>query len=977
MLVPESIARISGPSYETGAFKPIILNDPQRIVIVARGCLNIFAVRSRGNLPLYRNPFVTCVTAGQAAFDGPELTGAGSEQDSFFFLAVPSPDAVIMETERSKFNDEKELSIGTVAMIDGWISNLSELLSRNRILPPRDIQLLEADPDVPCPAGMSVGAHHSDVLWVSANRSAHFIGNQEFAVEPETLLPLSERTWLRLTADTEISGTHTPALLGTERLWPALDGLSALLLRSAQLIAEKNNAISRERNRTSRKNQEVVTSTIVRNIGGVLNTATDDETAAPTADRTPLLTAANLVAKSVGGGLSPAQQSGKASEAVDAGNLASFVRLSGMRTREISLENDWSKRGGPSFVGRSVDGARPLAVLSNGRGSYRAVDPAGRATWAVNRRAAERIERRGVIFYAPLPDRIKSGLAALLHVLRRYGSDFRLLTAMAVLSSLIALLTPILTGELLAEIIPRGDTEMWIAALGALGLGALGAAAFDVVGALAALRIEGRVDEQLQASVWNRLVSLPTSFFRRFTAGDLADRANGVGLIRQLLTGATVHGLISSLFSIFSLALLFYYSWTLALGACGISAALVAGSWFLVRRQVRHYRTAFLAQGLIDGFVFQMITGVGKLRMANAEHYALSLWARQFAAQRRATLTARFWGAAQHTVNAMFMPISLLIIFAFIWYSLIEGEAQETFDLADFLSFNAAFGQFAASIVALTGAWTTISSAIPLFERVKPILECPPENSVGSFAPADLTGHIEFARISFRYLPDAPNAVDNVSFQIRQGDYVAFVGPSGSGKSTIYRLLLGFERPASGAVLIDGHDLLHLDLPTVRNLMGVVMQDGKLIAASIFENISGSSSLTMEEAWAAARSAGLGDDIRAMPMGMHTMLPEGGVGLSGGQKQRVLIARALARKPRILLFDEATSALDNRTQLTVQESLQTLNVTRIVIAHRLSTIYDADRIFVMKEGRIVETGRYEELMVRDGLFAELARRQIV
>ncbi len=548
---------------------------------------------------------------------------------------------------------------------------------------------------------------------------------------------------------------------------------------------------------------------------------------------------------------------------------------------------------------------------------------------------------------------------------------------MAVLGSLVALLTPIITGELLAEIIPRGDKEMWIAALCALGLGALGAAAFDIVGALAALRVEGRADEQLQASVWNRLVSLPTSFFRRFTAGDLADRANGVGMIRQLLTGATVHGLVSSVFSIFSLALLFYYSWTLALCACGISLALVAGSWFLVRRQVRYYRDAFRAQGLIDGFVFQMITGVGKLRMANAEFYALALWAQQFATQRRATLTARFWGAGQHTVNAMFMPLSLLILFAFIWYSLIEGGSQESFDIADFLSFNAAFGQFAASIVALTGAWTTISSTVPLFERVQPILECPPESSVGSFVPTDLTGHIEFARVTFRYLPDAPSAVDDVSFQIRQGDYVAFVGPSGSGKSTIYRLLLGFERPDSGAVLIDGYDLLHLDLPTVRNLMGVVMQDGKLIAASILENISGSSSLTMEDAWAAARAAGLEDDIRAMPMGMHTVLPEGGAGLSGGQKQRVLIARALARKPRVMLFDEATSALDNRTQLTVQESLRTLNITRIVIAHRLSTIRDADRIFVMKEGRIVETGQYEELMARDGLFAELAQRQIV
>ncbi len=977
MPVPDSIAHIFGPPRETGAFRPIILNDPGRVVMVARGYLDIFAVRSSGDLPLHRSPFITRVVAGQAALDGPALESAESGQERLSFLAVPSRDAAIMETERSLLNAEGALSIGTLTLIDGWISNLSEFLSRNRLLPPRGMQLLEADPNVPYPAGLAVGAHHSDVIWVSADRSTHFIGNREFAVGARTLLPLSEWTWLHLAADTEVSAVHTPALLGTDRLWPAMDRFSTLLLRAAQLVDERDITTARERSRTSRKDRETVTSTILQGIGEVLNTATGDEMAAPAANRAPLFTAASLVARSVGGDLGASRNSHEASQTSDAGTLASFTRLSGMRTREIALADDWPRRHGPSFVGRLIDGARPLAVLSNGRGSYRAVDPEAGRVWTVDRKAAEGIERRAVMLYAPLPDRVRTGLAALLHGLRRCGRDFRLLAAMAVLSSLVALLTPIITGKLLAEIIPRGDTQMWIAALGALGLGALGAAAFDVVGALAALRVEGRVDEQLQASVWNRLVSLPTSFFRRFTAGDLADRANGVGMIRQLLTGATVHGLVSSLFSVFSLALLFHYSWTLALCACGISLALVAASWFLVRRQVRCHRTAFRTQGLIDGFVFQMITGVGKLRMANAEFYALALWARQFAAQRRATLAARFWGAGQHTVNAMFMPLSLLVLFAFIWYSLIEGGPSESFDIADFLSFNAAFGQFAASIVSLTGAWTTISSAVPLFERVRPILECPLESGVGSFVPTDLTGHIEFARVTFRYLPDTPNAVDNVSFSIRQGDYVAFVGTSGSGKSTLYRLLLGFERPDSGAVLIDGHDLLHLDLPTVRNLMGVVIQDSKLVAASILENISGSSSLTMEEAWAAARAAGLEDEIRAMPMGMHTVLPEGGTGLSGGQKQRVLIARALARKPRVMLFDEATSALDNRTQLTVQESLRTLNITRIVIAHRLSTIRDADRIFVMKEGRIVETGHYEELMARDGPFADLAQRQIV
>ncbi len=976
MLIPESITRISGPAYETGAFRPIILDGSERIIVVTQGYLDLFASKVSMDVLLRRSPFITRITAGQAIFDGPKPSRPGSGPEGFVFLAVPSRDTVLMETDRSKFSAKEMANIDTVILIDEWISGVSEILSRNRYQPPRDIQLLEADPNVLYPAGSTVSAHHSDVIWVSANRPVHFIGDRESTVEAETLLPLSEQTWLHLDTDTEISAVHTPALLGTERLWSALDRFSTLLLSVTHRIAERADRADEEHAQADRRDKGTTRAMVLRSVSEVLNTTSEAEVAAVVFDRTPLLTVAKLVAESVGGVLSGSQND-EESETAKTQPLASFARRSGMRTREISLAHDWPKRDGPSFVGRTTAEARPLAVLSNGRGSYRVVDPADGQIRAVDRKTADGIERRGLIFYPPLPDSVRTGLAALLHVLRRFGRDFQLLIAMAILSSLIALLTPILTGKLLAEIIPRGDESMWIAALGALGVGALGAAAFDVVGALAALRIEGRTDEQLQASIWNRMASLPTSFFRRFTAGDLADRANGVGLIRQMLTGATVHGLISGMFSVFSLGLLFYYSWTLALYACGISLALVAGSWILVRRQVHHYRAAFRVQGLIDGFVFQMITGVGKLRMANAEHWALAIWARRFVTQRRAVLAARSWGAGQHTLNAMFMPLSLLTLFAFIWYSLIDGGAQESFDLADFLSFNAAFGQFATSIVALTGAWTTISSTIPLFERVQPILECQPESSGDSFIPMDLTGDIEFARVTFRYLSDSPNAVDDVSFRIHPGDYVAFVGPSGSGKSTIYRLLLGFERPDSGTILIDGHDLLHIDLPTVRNLMGVVLQDSKLVAASIFENISGSSSLTMEEAWAAARAAGVEEDIRAMPMGMHTVLPEGGIGLSGGQKQRVLIARALARKPRIILFDEATSALDNRTQLIVQESLQMFNITRIVIAHRLSTVREADKIFVMKEGRIVETGRYEELMAQGGVFADLARRQVV
>ena len=252
-----------------------------------------------------------------------------------------------------------------------------------------------------------------------------------------------------------------------------------------------------------------------------------------------------------------------------------------------------------------------------------------------------------------------------------------------------------------------------------------------------------------------------------------------------------------------------------------------------------------------------------------------------------------------------------------------------------------------------------------------------PESAGEGIDPGELEGDIEFANVTFRYSAESPNALDGISFHIRQGDYVAFVGPSGCGKSTMYRLLLGFERPASGTVFLDGHDVSSLDPAALRARMGVVLQNVQIVAGSIFENIAGMTPLSAEDAWAAARAAAFEDDIRAMPMGMGTMLPEGGVGLSAGQRQRLSIARALARRPRVVLFDEATSALDNRAQAVVQASLKRLGITRVVIAHRLSSIRDVDRIHVLDAGRIVESGRYEQLMERGGVFAALSRRQLV
>jgi ABC-type bacteriocin/lantibiotic exporter with double-glycine peptidase domain len=281
-------------------------------------------------------------------------------------------------------------------------------------------------------------------------------------------------------------------------------------------------------------------------------------------------------------------------------------------------------------------------------------------------------------------------------------------------------------------------------------------------------------------------------------------------------------------------------------------------------------------------------------------------------------------------------------------------------------------------MLSATSVFTSLLGIVPIYERAKPILHSPIEVGAARAAPGRLTGQIELSQVSFSYTPDGPRVLDDISLLIQPGEFVALVGSSGSGKSTLLRLLLGFEIASSGAIYYDDQDMAGIDLGAVRRQFGVVLQNGQLLSGDIFTNIIGSATaLTLDDAWEAATQAGIADDIREMPMGMHTVVNDGGGTLSGGQRQRLLIARAIVNHPRILYFDEATSALDNRAQEMVSTSLDNLRATRVVIAHRLSTIANADRIFVMDGGRLVESGTYAALLEKDGMFAALAKRQIV
>jgi NHLM bacteriocin system ABC transporter ATP-binding protein len=454
--------------------------------------------------------------------------------------------------------------------------------------------------------------------------------------------------------------------------------------------------------------------------------------------------------------------------------------------------------------------------------------------------------------------------------------------------------------------------------------------------------------------------------------GELAGRVLSVNAARAVLTGSAAVTVLAGVSSTLYFILLVYYNWRLALLALAIVVLSLVLVWSIAKKTADLQRENLAVQGKVNALVFQMIYGIPKLRVAAAESRLFAKWTSAFRVNAELNHQVRHHKDVMKVYNGQLSFLASLLLFAVAGYLVRNGHQLDT---ATFVAFNAAFGALFASLTQLSDTVVGIMGVAPIVERASPILETVPEVQASKPDPGALTGRIEAGHVTFAYKKDGPLVLDDVSISAMPGEYIAIVGPSGSGKSTIFRMLLGFEQPSSGVIYYDGQDLGSVDLSGVRSQTGVVLQNSRLIKGSVFDNIVGSAPLNAEDAWAAAAMSGLEDEIRDMPMGLHTVVAEGGSNLSGGQQQRLLIARALVRKPRILFFDEATSALDNRVQEQVSASLDRLNATRIVIAHRLSTIRNADRIYVVDKGKVIQCGSFHELAAEKGMFAALIARQ--
>jgi ATP-binding cassette subfamily C protein len=612
-----------------------------------------------------------------------------------------------------------------------------------------------------------------------------------------------------------------------------------------------------------------------------------------------------------------------------------------------------------------------VALLSNRGSGYDLFDPrTGRRALDAPTRA--RLAGTAVMLYPALPDRKLSHLDlawfALRPNLRELGGGL----ALALVATLLGMAVPLAMRVLVDEVIPNGDGRR-IGELGLLLVGAaFGQAAFSLAQGVAILRAQTRATTTVQAALWDRVLRLPVNFFGSFTTGDLLNRAMMVTQISQALNSAVLRSLLSGSLALLNLGLLGWYDPCLALLAAAVSLACsgaTGGLAYLVRRRALELERV---GARLFGLVVQLINGVGKLRAAGAEHRAYRHWAGHFAEQLCLTGSVRVLEDVGRLVGFVVPGLSCFALYALAAPRLTGGPGGLTPGV--FLSFAAAFGVFVTGLSAVAQALVDAADALARQRLLQPILEADLE-SAGRADHWPLEGGLALERVVFRYHPGGPAVLDGVSLSARPGEFIALVGPSGSGKTTVLRLLLGMERPESGAVTYDGKNLGGLDLAGVRRQLGVVLQSAHILSGTLFDNIAAGNPVGQDEVWEAVRDAGLADDVRAMPMGLHTFIAEGGANLSGGQRQRLLIARALVRHPKLLLFDEATSALDNVTQAQVAEALGRRRVTRVVVAHRLSTIQGADRIYVLSAGRVVQVGTFAQLLAEEGLFARMMARQ--
>jgi len=911
---------------------------------------------------------------------------ARSEPD----IAAP-PDCALIAFSGDHATLERADRVGP-AELDAWISHVSDAVARAHG-PHQGGRVLRAGDIAPLPAGAEIRGGR-DPVWIEiTDGAAYQFGDPARTVATDGPWPLTGSAWVTTgDAGAAVRVVATETIL-THGGWRA----ALRAWHRAMLATLASSLLAREVAETERVQRSTAWSaTVLRGTQAGIGDALSGHPGrrAPVAED-PLPAACRIVVRAMGFDL-PEQPLRPASETL--GRLEQIVRHTGIPARQVTLQGRWWRdQLGPMIAFRREDG-RPVALLPasqhrsaagptgfpergvsrtgvGGAGGWGAPayvlhDPSDGSAEPLTGDRAATLESGGYVLYPSLPDTPLRVRDLLRFGLREARRDIALMLLMGLMSALLGLAIPAATAVLVDEFIPS-RLETPLLQMGALMLLAVAVmVVVNITQDLAQVRIAGRGANRLQPAVMDRTIRLPIDFLKHYTSADLAERVRVIDAIRAGLDAVVIDAMLGFLFSFVSLLFLFLVSPPLALVALLLAVPMLVAATWASQAQLPALRVVEARGAETAQLVYQLVDNINHLRAAGAEERAYARWGRLYQEYQTALLRSARVGNALAGFSTVYGVAGLAAFFI-----ALQRVPSSGLSVGQMVMLVSIYGGFVGSATGFADGLQRVFHLQPKLQRARPLLAATPEVDPNRLNPGELSGRIEISQVSFGYGESTEPVLRDLSLTIEPGEFVALVGPSGCGKTTLLKLLLGFEQPRTGGVLYDGRDLRRLDMRVLRRQIGTVLQSDRLMPGTLFENILGVSGRSNEDAWKAARQAGIAQEIEDMPMGMHTLLTDGGSTLSGGQIQRLLVARALIGDPRIIFLDEATSALDNRSQAIVMDSLARMAVTRVVIAHRLSTVRDADRIVVMESGRIVQTGRYEDLLRQPGLFADLVRRQ--
>ena len=966
------LAARSGTPVPCAGNLPVRLDSPDSVWFIAQGSVNLFLVEFKDEVEQAAPQHLLRRESGWllpgVAPDEPDK----DKETTLSVVAKGLPGTLLKRLPASLLSEVCPAELAEQA--DTWLAAVTDTLSRFAKPLPRPTALAEPGlTQTLRPCTLSV---QRDVVWVSepprgASLFMGLVDQAELAgaSDPEeAVIPLTRTSWLTLFDEATLSCRSTESLARQDMLLPALASFHAVafaLERLNRRLAVVDDA-NLERARTA--GRRTAEKAARQRLFNIYDLPIDREASV---EDTTLPDALRIIGRHEGIEFKIPARSGPSDSPV---GLVDVLDASGVRARRVRFdaEGNWWRGDSNALLAFRKEDGQPVALLPGRFGRYREIDPISKRSVRVTADRAGLLEENAWMFYRPLPPGNVKPADLLGIALHGSAADLARLVIAGLPGGLIKLVPALALGFVANQTAAGGGTgALYAVVVTVAGFGLLGTL-LHLLQSTAMMRLEGRSASRLEAAFWDRLMRLPPSILHRHPSGDLAMSGMTFQNLRDGLQGVAADSLLSIIFLLPVVGVIFFYDATLGLVALAFSLASLLIMAALGLRQISPHGRMLRAAHRVVGRLFQIVGGIAKLRVENAEGSAFAVWARDYREQKRAELEL---GALEGHLRAFGAALPFLA--AGVLLLAIAAGGNRNIPVGDFLVVYTVFITFQSAIARLGESFGTIAGMLPAFDQMRPLLAAVPEAEVEGQPVEYLGGDILFDRISFRYGPDGPLILDDVTIRASPGEFVAIAGESGAGKSTLFRLALGIDRPTAGAVYYDGRDLRHLNLKQVRRKIGSVPQSVGLHPQDLWDNlVSHHDEVASEEVWKAVRIAEVEDEIKGMPMGMMTMVGTSGAVLSGGESQRVTIARAVIGSPRIMLLDEATNWLDNESQAKVMQNLAVQTSTRIIIAHRLSTLKQADRIYVLQAGKVVQCGSFDELMDVDGVFRELIKRQI-